>query len=369
MAEKYQKCYARQKKRSEVQATQKNMTPNTKVYHFLQGRTVDSDVRTELFKGEVLKNQILKKSLGGKTVKKYRMQSALRFQIRNAVSHKVNKVKQKIREKVYKFFHDDENTTLSPGKKDVITRNKIRKQKRYLNTTMKELHERFAQQNPDIRISVTYCRVSDIAPVKAVYFCKLSECTHQNLPAIWASLEPILEDVLHDDRVRVLYFMSDSPQNQYRNKKNFHLLGEYLKVRFPSVRSVIWNFTEADHRKGALDGVGGYLKRTADNIISSGHDVNNINILHDILKEHYPNIKLWIIGVDSVLKVDSFLSTAAELKTVKRTMNVHQVTAALGHPKTKMNYRTLSCEECELSKNCEHNGIFSSGTSHLPKSK
>lgn len=141
-AEKYRKQYQRLKAKTnqkEIKQSQiKDLTPKTKITHFLQGRRVDKDIRRKLFTGEIIRAQladtissiksyrtkrILKTSLVGKIIKKYRVQSAFPFMRIPAVSQ-YKKKKDKIHKMVNYFFNDDENTTLSPGKKDFITRKK-----------------------------------------------------------------------------------------------------------------------------------------------------------------------------------------------------------------------------------------------------
>ena len=44
-------------------------------------------------------------------------------------------------------------------------------------------------------------------------------------------------------------------------------------LSFFSGTNSTWNFFEASHGKGAADGVGGVLKRTADQIVKQGTDL------------------------------------------------------------------------------------------------
>ncbi|KAJ8896417.1 hypothetical protein PR048_001761 [Dryococelus australis] len=60
-----------------------------------------------------------------------------------------------------------------------------------------------------------------------------------------------------------IHFLSDGPSTQYHNCKLFKLLGTHIPDTLPSVQTILWNYTEAGHGKGAPDGLGGTLKRTA----------------------------------------------------------------------------------------------------------
>lgn len=64
-----------------------------------------------------------------------------------------------IRMLVHKFLVDDENSYLTPGRKDTITRRKIKKQLRYLTDTMLVLHKRFVSSQ-SIKISYQhFCKL------------------------------------------------------------------------------------------------------------------------------------------------------------------------------------------------------------------
>ncbi|KAJ8875778.1 hypothetical protein PR048_023677 [Dryococelus australis] len=160
-------------------------------------------------------------------------------------------------------------------------------------------------------------------------------------------------------QVKILNFLSDSPSTQYRNKKNFCLFQSVVE-RYPLVTMATWNFGEAGHGKAALDGVGGCLKHTVDCIITQGKDITNLTTLFDILEENCPNIKLWEIPEDSILKFDEILRKE-ELVTVK----VNQVTVS-STPSTH-SYRALSCMQCAPDQNCQHFEIvFSSDLQNSP---
>ena len=69
---------------------------------------------------------------------------------------------------------------------------------------------------------------------------------------------------------------------QYRQKGNVFLFSTELDKS--GLRGT-WNFFESSHGKGAPDGVGAALKRSADNLISHGRDINNAYELFKALSE------------------------------------------------------------------------------------
>lgn len=51
-----------------------------------------------------------------------------------------------------------------------------------------------------------------------------------------------------------------------------------------------WHYLEVGHGKGAADGVGGCLKRTADSLVAKGVDIPNLEVLVEQMNTHCPNI-------------------------------------------------------------------------------
>lgn len=90
----------------------------------------------------------------------------------------------KLQAKVVVFLTRDENSRLTAGKKQTITRRRIRKQKRFLNATLRNLHRRFLSEHPLVRISYSlFCRMRPfwvVTPTltdRETCLCK----THENL--------------------------------------------------------------------------------------------------------------------------------------------------------------------------------------------
>ena len=60
---------------------------------------------------------------------------------------------------IKEFFNRDDNSRITTGKKQTVTKNKVKEQKRLLLDTMINLHEKFCAENPENNISyVTFTR-------------------------------------------------------------------------------------------------------------------------------------------------------------------------------------------------------------------
>lgn len=64
-----------------------------------------------------------------------------------------------IKETVRRFYEDDENSYLSLGKRDTITRKKIKKQRRYLTNSLKYLHKKFCEGNKLVLSYSMFCKM------------------------------------------------------------------------------------------------------------------------------------------------------------------------------------------------------------------
>jgi hypothetical protein len=87
-----------------------------------------------------------------------------------------------MKRKIEQFLRRDINSTVAPGKRDTITRRGLKKQKRYLNDSLKTLHEIFVKENTDNKVSYpTFCKFRPfyIVEMKAgdrnTCLCKLHE--------------------------------------------------------------------------------------------------------------------------------------------------------------------------------------------------
>ncbi|CAC5422422.1 unnamed protein product [Mytilus coruscus] len=102
-------------------------------------------------------------------------------------------------------------------------------------------------------------------------FCTVSDSLDHNPCSVWAFMDPILDKLLQENKdVDTLHFFSDGPATQYKQKGNFLLFTHEMTVRNLSGE---WNFHERGHGKRVPDGVGGALKRRANDLVLHGKDI------------------------------------------------------------------------------------------------
>lgn len=68
--------------------------------------------------------------------------------------------------------------------------------------------------------------------------------------------------------------------------------------------SASWNFLEAGHGKGAADGIGAVIKRSADRIVYEGGDVIGTDDLISALESKGTSVKLVKITEDQVKHIE-----------------------------------------------------------------
>jgi len=177
-------------------------------------------------------------------------------------------------------------------------------------------------------------------------FCTVSPNTTHNPITIWQFLDPVFLHIKAKyPTVKKIHFFSDGPTTQYRQKGHFYLLSTEI---FKHFESATWHFSEAGHGKGAPDGVGGALKRNADNMVAQGHDITDARSFVDALKDS--SVKLFYVD-----NTEYHPQIPANLKSVPGTMSIHQI---LTERAGEVWYRDVSCsclERCNCVPLAVHN--------------
>ncbi|VEN58242.1 unnamed protein product [Callosobruchus maculatus] len=135
-------------------------------------------------------------------------------------------------------------------------------------------------------------------------YCTVSSNLRHDPVAICAHLNPVFDQIVGDlGQMTKIHFLSDGPANQYRNRKMFHLMANFISDKL-QVEEIRWHFSEKGHGKVAPDGVGGVLKRTADYIVARGVDIPNLNAFLFYLQADARAVE---VLVDVATTTDSFM--------------------------------------------------------------
>ena len=105
---------------------------------------------------------------------------------------------------------------------------------------------------------------------------------------------------------------------------------------------VTWNYTEAGHGKGPADGIGGVLKRTADEVVNAGNDIPDAATLYHSLQEK-TCVDLYMVTDADIVNIDATVPTAETLNALKfpGIMQVHQIRSTARE--FSLQHRILSC--------------------------
>lgn len=153
-------------------------------------------------------------------------------------------------------------------------------------------------------------------------FCSVSESKRQDAAAIWTHMDPVLRDIRTKyPSVTTVHFWSDGPSKQYKNKKNFYLISEVPPTL--GFSRTTWNYFPTSHGKGAPDGIGGTVKRTADSLLLRGNDVVDGKDLFEKISNSLNGVQLYHILEENLETYDTLVTQ--HLKQVPSTRQIHQV--------------------------------------------
>ena len=194
-----------------------------------------------------------------------------------------------------------------------------------------------------------YYKTDVDSPPSVKTFCSISTSLRHDPSAIWAHLLPIFEKIKTEfPQVDTVHIMSDGPTTQYRNKKNFFLF-EYFMKKY-NFSKATYNFSECGHGKSIADGVGGLIKRTADQAVAHGKDVHDIETFVDTVK--HTKTEVFVIQEDQITVMDK-LFPEHNLKAIPQTMKLHQLAWSINN-EYRFNLRALSCLRCRNEYECCH---------------
>ncbi|GBN14813.1 hypothetical protein AVEN_115746-1 [Araneus ventricosus] len=189
---------------------------------------------------------------------------------------------------------------------------------------------------------------------KNLSFCTVPENLEHGAHAVWAHLKPILEELVPNNvssKVDSVHFWSDGLSSQYKNCLNFFYLTELLPILCPSIKRSTWNFSTAGHGKGAMDGVGGALKRMADTLVARGiADITDSDSFLQNLKKTERTVKLYKIENTDIANLKE---KSKDIPQIPNIMQKHQIIWNIIEKK-KITTQDLSCFSGIQEDVCSH---------------
>ena len=111
--------------------------------------------------------------------------------------------------------------------------------------------------------AVSYMFHEDIMNIPAECLClKSSGIIRPPIATVFAIMKRLVSEMKTvTPDLKHIHYYTDSPTSQYRNKSIFYIVSGHKSLFGVSAS---WNYFEAGHGKGPCDGVGGSVKRMAD---------------------------------------------------------------------------------------------------------
>lgn len=130
------------------------------LYHF----SLKKELRLRYSQANKKEKKSLAEMLKGKVMKKYQLIKQAYKEIGICIGRYSVKTKGSLRKRlgpsVRAFYQRDDNSRITPGMKQTVTKNKLKMQKRILMSSLKDLHDKFLSENPDLKMSnATFCRL------------------------------------------------------------------------------------------------------------------------------------------------------------------------------------------------------------------
>ncbi len=248
-------------------------------------------------------------------VKKYRFLNAAKpyfpfeFSVRNMKSTLGVRRKKMmfVRKVVTKYFEDDEVSSLSPEKKDYIVKKKIRKQKRYLNNTMKYLFRKFCRISDFVISYTSFCRLRPFwVCVKKVGNRETCMCIkHENINLMARKLKQlhIIDDGNVDRLIENWMYCEPITYDCRFRKCEFCQEKSILINEFDGEEDISYEMwqTKTEEKGGRV------YRRTAKNkIFCKGRDL--VDEFFECLPSYMAHVGLWYFQKETVTNVRSNLT-------------------------------------------------------------
>ena len=183
----------------------------------------------------------------------------------------------------------------------------------------------------------------------------ISDEENHNASAVYAFLQKLLPNVKElIPEISQAFYWTDSPTSQFRNKSVFQIISNH-ENEFGCKAN--WNYFEVGHGKVPCDGVGGTVKRLADDAVTQNKVV--IQGLLDFFAwsqetQNESKIKYLFVSSEETKVCKKLLQERVEtLKPVAGTMKVHAVN---GLEDNKMAVRNISWRRMVNTQSAETYG-------------
>ena len=148
-------------------------------------------------------------------------------------------------------------------------------------------------------------------------FVGISEEKAHGAPTTAAFISKLIPEVLKIlPDLKCIHYITDSPSSQYRNKSVIKLISQH--TRWYEGVLCTWEFLETGHGKGPCDGVGGGVKKAAENAVKSGKVISSAKELFEWGEKYDGNMKFVFVAHGDVKRFEQKLNNAQYVKGVSK---------------------------------------------------
>ena len=207
---------------------------------------------------------------------------------------------------------------------------------------------------------VAYYRETAGGPLQKQSFCFLSGVNSHNTTMVVSILKSLLltelRPLIHRLNIGQVYYITDSPVSQYRNKFIFYIISNHqLIFGMPAV----WNYFEKGHGKGPCDGVGGADKRDAAQAAKHGVPMADVFQFRDWAMQKESGIQFCFITQVEYdhTSVDVTL-IEKRLLPVHNTLTLHSIRSGQRIGEVEWRGTTCNCVGClTRDSSCEYHCV------------
>lgn len=214
-------------------------------------------------------------------------------------------------------------------------------QSAYWNATQVTLHP-----------MVIYFRDADESLAHKSYVAVSNTLSHAS-----GTVLTIMEKLFHEvidlpgcAEIKYVHYWTDSPTSQYRNRFIFDAINNHeSKYGCPAT----WNYYESGHGKNACDGLGGTVKRLADQYVRSGKSViqDADDFFNWATSSSMKEVKFFFVSKDECESTNEFMPQI-QFPPIKGTLKIHSAKVnSYGQFCTRD--KLCYCEICNSGLICE----------------
>lgn len=176
-------------------------------------------------------------------------------------------------------------------------------------------------------------------------FVFVSDESSHTAPTVLTFLDVLVTEIkkLVPDLQQV-HYLSDSPTSQYINKTIFSFVADHETLHGCQAS---WTYFEAGHGKGPCDGVGGTVKRMADQAVTNSNaSIQDAADFFAWSKTLSSAIDFHCVTTaDCADKKNAVQEQSSSISTTKGTMLIHQV-VGVAKGLVKVRQTSCFCNEC-----------------------